>query len=188
MLSRRPYTTLSVAPGNLMVDQDDSVPITIELRGRLKRDVVLFTRPSAQPDAAWKAVVLDPPDRGPAGKREAKLEKVDKAMEYRVAAGLASSPTYRLEVRYPLGADGIRGGRLLPAYTGIEPSTVKGGDLRVIEGTEAAFQIAFDAPPAEASLVMTDPSVRSRKDKVAPVPVVIPLKLSGARPTQPGSS
>ena len=44
-----------------------------------------------------------------------------------------------------------------PAYTGVEPSTVKGGDLRVIEGTDATFRIAFDSPPAEASLVMTDP-------------------------------
>ena len=67
-----------------------------------------------------------------------------------------------------------------PAYTGVKPSTVKGGDLRVIEGTDATFQIAFDAPPAEASLVLTDPSVRSRKDKAAPAPVVIPLKPSGA--------
>ena len=66
-----------------------------------------------------------------------------------------------------------------PAYTDIEPSTVKGGDLRVIEGTDATFRIAFDSPPAEASLVMTDPSVRSRKDKAAPAPQVIPLKSDG---------
>ena len=55
LLSRRPYTTVAVAPGNLMVDQGDSVPITVELRGRLKRNVVLYTRPVGQPDAAWKA-------------------------------------------------------------------------------------------------------------------------------------
>ena len=55
-----------------------------------------------------------------------------------------------------------------PSYTGIKPSMVKGGDLRVVEGTDATFQIAFDSPPAKASLVMTDPSVRPRKDKSRP--------------------
>ena len=119
------------------------------------------------------------PDRGPASKREVKLEKVEKPLDYRVAAGPASSPTYRIEVRYPLALKSFDVALKPPAYTGVEPSTVKGGDLRVIEGTDATFQITFDSPPAEASLVMTDPSVRSRKDKTPPAPRVIPLKSDG---------
>ena len=117
---------------------------------------------------------------GPATKREAKLAKVENALDYRVTAGSSSSPTYRVEVRYPLALRAFDVALEPPAYTGIKPSTVKGGDLRVIEGTDATFRIAFDATPAEASLVLTDPSVRSRKDKTPAVPVVIPLKLSGA--------
>ena len=65
---------------------------------------------------------------------------------------------------------------------------MKGGDLRVIEGTDATFQITFDSPPAEASLVMTDPSVRSKKDKAAAVAKIIPLKSQAARPTRPSST
>ncbi len=180
LLSRRPYTTLSVTPANFMVDKGDSVPITVELHGRLKRDVVLYTRPVGQPDAAWKAAALDAPERGPASKREAKLEKVEKPLDYRVAAGRASSPTYRVEVRYPLALESFNVALEPPAYTGVKPSTVKGGDLRVIEGTGATFQVTFDSAPAEASLVMTDPSVRSRNNKTPPAPLVIPLKPSGA--------
>ena len=70
-------------------------------------------------------------------------------------------------VRYPLALKSFDVALKPPAYTGVEPSTVKGGDLRVIEGTDATFQITFDSPPAEASLVVTDPSVRSKKDKAA---------------------
>ena len=113
-------------------------------------------------------------------KREAKLEKVEKPLDFRVAAGRASSPTYRVEVRYPLALEAFNVALQPPAYTGIKPSTVKGGDLRVIEGTDATFHVTFDSAPAEASLVMTDPSVRSRNDKTPPAPLVIPLKPSGA--------
>jgi hypothetical protein len=180
LLSRRPYTTLVVSPGNVLIDQGQSLPITVELRGRLNRDVVLYTRPVEKSDAAWKAAELDPPDRGPRSTREAKLEKIENPLEYRVVAGPATSPTYRLDVRYPLAMKEFKVALQPPGYTGVQPSTVKGGDLRVIEGTEASFQIAFDAQPAEASLIMTDPSTRSRKDKNAPAPVVVPLKLNGA--------
>lgn len=180
LLSRRPYTTLSVAPGNVMVDQGDSVPITVELHGRLKRDVMLYTRPAGQPDAAWKRAELDAPDQGPASERQAKLDKVESPLDYRVTAGPSSSPTYRLDVRYPLALTAFNVALEPPAYTGVKPSTVKGGDLRVIEGTGATFQITFDAPPAEASLVLTDPSIHPRKDKTPPAPRVVPLKQSGA--------
>ncbi len=180
LLSRRPYTTVSLAPGNLMVDQGESVPIKVELHGRLKRDVVLYTRPIGQPGAPWKAAALDAPDSGPASKREAKLEKVENPLDYRVTAGLSSSPTYRLDVRYPLALKEFNVTLEPPAYTGVKPSTVKGGDLRVIEGTEAKFQVAFDSTPAEASLILTDPSVHSKKEKTPPAPLIVPLKLSGA--------
>ena len=84
-------------------------------------------------------------------------------------------PDLPVEVRYPLALKSFDVALKPPAYTGVAPSTVKGGDLRVIEGTDATFQITFDSPPAEASLVVTDPSVRSKKDKTAPSRV-IPLK------------
>ena len=179
LLSRRPYTTISVAPGNLTVEQGDSVPIAIELQGRLRRDVVLYTRPEGEPNAEWKAAKLDAPDRGPASKREVTLEKLEKPLAYRVSAGSVSSPAYRIGVRYPLALESFDVAIRPPAYTGVKPSTVKGGDLRVIEGTEATFQITFDSPANEASLVMTDPSVRAKKDKAAPTQQVIPLKSNG---------
>jgi hypothetical protein len=179
LLSRRAYTTLAVAPGDLTIEQGQAVPISVELLGRVPRDVVLLTRPEGQPGAAWKAARLDVPDRGPASKRESRIEEVEDPLEYRIVAGSASSPTYRIGVRYPLALESFDVELTPPAYTRIKPSTVKGGDLRVVEGTDARFRIAFDAPPARASLVLADPSVRLRKDRPAPAPQVIPLAVDG---------
>ena len=179
LLSSRPYTTLSVEPGNLTVKQGDSVPITMELGGRLKRDVVLFTRAAGEPNSPWKAAPLDVPDRGRTSKRESKLEKLKEPMDYRFEAGPVSSPTYRIAVRYPLALKSFEVALEPPAYTGVASSTVKGGNLRVIEGTRATFQITFDALPVEAALVVTDPAVRSTKDRASPTRV-IPLKSMGA--------
>ena len=179
LLSSRPYTTLSVAPGNLTVEQGESVPIAVVLQGRVKRDVALHTRPAGQPNAPWSVAALDALDRGPSSRREATLEKVKEPLDYRVVAGPASSPTYRIGVRYPLAIKSFDVALMPPAYTNIKPSTVKGGDLRVIEGTGATFRMTFDSAPAEASLIMTDPPVGSRKDKAAPAAQVIALKSDG---------
>ena len=181
-LSRRPYTTLAVSPGNITVEQGDNVALNVQLMGRLKRDVVLYTRPAAQPDSAWNAAALDIAEKGSASQRESKLEKVKEPLDYRVVAGPASSPIYRIGVRYPLALKSFDVALKPPAYTGVAPSTVKGGDLRVIEGTGATFEITFDSPPAEASLVVADPSVRSKKDKT-PASKVIPLKANGTKYT-----
>jgi hypothetical protein len=180
LLGRRPYTTISVLPQNVLVDHGGSVPLAVELHGRLKRDVVLYTRAVGEPDGAWKGTKLDSPDRGPAWKRVGKLDKVEKPLDYRVEAGSSSSPVYRIDVRYPLVLNAFEVSVVPPAYTGVQATTVKGGDLRVIEGSEATFQITFDATPVEASLVFSDPAVRAKKDKSPPPPQVIPLKSNGA--------
>ena len=162
-----------------MVDQGRSVPIVAELAGRSPREVVLYTRPEGQTDAPWRATAMTTADQAPASKRRVKLEKVEAPLVYRVVAGPATSPTYRIDVRYPLALKAFDVDLTPPAYTGIRPSTVKGGDLRVIERTEVMFRIAFDAPPADASLVLTEPSAGSKKNKKAPAPQVIPLKAEG---------
>ncbi len=179
LLGRLPYTTISVTPQNALVDQGGSVPLAVELHGRLKREVVLYTRAVEEAEGAWKPTALESPDGGPAWKRVGKLEKVEKPLDYRVVAGKSSSPVYRIDVRYPLALKAFEVALEPPSYTGVQTTTVKGGDLRAIEGSEATFQVSFDATPVEASLVFSDPSVRGKKDKAPPPPQVVPLKRSG---------
>jgi hypothetical protein len=111
--------------------------------------------------------------------RVAKIAKVTEPLAYRVVAGRDASPTYRVDVRYPLAVTSFEVGLTPPAYTRVAPSTVKGGDLNAIEGTFATFRLAFDAPPVEASLVLIDPTARARKGEPEPKPVVLPLKAVG---------
>ena len=189
LLGGRAYTTLAVTPGTLRVDQNDRVPIAVEMRGRPRRDVVLQTRAAGKPDAPWKDAEMEAPKAAkgspPRSRREATLEKVKDPLVYRVVAGPVASPTFTIDVRYPLAVRSFEVALSPPEYTGIQPSTVKGGDLSVIEGTGAAFRIAFDGRPTGASLVPVEPAVPTRgkakgKDKGAPAPRVIPLQDEGS--------
>ncbi len=167
-LSGRAYTRLTIAPGDVMVDQGADVPIV----AGAGRPVATRGGPLHSTRSTDRCALAgdrdDDPDQATAPRRESKLEKVEAPLVYRVVAGSATSPTYRIDVRYPLELKAFDVDLKPPAYTGIRPSTVKGGDLRVIERTEVTFRIAFDAPPASASLVLTDPSAGSKKDKKAP--------------------
>ena len=180
LLGRLAYTRLEITPGDTRVDQGANVPIVAECgRPDASRGRALHA-PEGQADASWQAVAMANPDSNPPGsRREARLEKVEAPLEYRIVAGSAASPTYRIDVRYPLVLKSFDVDLKPPAYTGVAPSTVKGGDLRVIERTEATFRIGFDAPPGSASLVLTDPSRSSKKDKKEAAPRVIPLRSEG---------
>jgi hypothetical protein len=182
LLGRHGYTTLKVEPGDVRVDRGGNLPIAVTLEGRMPREVKLYTRPQGQTDAPWRAVAMATPERAAATsrRRESTLEKVDAPLDYRIAAGSVASPTYHIDVRYPLELASFDVDLKPPAYTGVRPSTVKGGDLRVIERTEATFRIAFDAPPAGASLVLTDPSLVAKRGKKPPAPQVIALEVTGA--------
>ena len=180
LLSDAPYTDVAVKPGNTLVDQGTDVAVAVELRGRPRRDVVLYTRPKGSPEADWKAIPLDAPARGPASRREARLEKVRDPLEYRVVAGPDGGKTHLIDVRYPLRITSFDVMLTPPKYTGLKPSTVKGGDLRALQGTGAKFRIAFDVPNSAANLQIIDPSARAQaKGKKLPPPAMIPLARDG---------
>ncbi|MEJ7636484.1 MAG: hypothetical protein WKF75_00465 [Singulisphaera sp.] len=176
LLLDRPYTTLSVRPGSLTVDQGQTVPIAAELEGRPQRDVILQTRPDGKPGTPWTSAPLR---GGPGPKRDGKLEKVQRAIAYRVSAGSTSSPTYVVRVRSPLAVRLFEVAMNPPAYTGMKPNTLKGGDIRALAGTLATFRIAFDSPPVEASLVLDDPSAHAKGKDEHP-PQVIRLHDGGS--------
>ena len=179
-LSPIAYTTIQVAPGNVRIEQGESVPVTVELKGRVQRDVVLYTRPESRPDAPWKAVELPKGERGPDARRATILEKVKDPIAYRVVAGPAQSPVYKVSVRYPLTLTTFQADVRPPAYTRVKPGTVKGGDLQVIEGTEVTLRISFDARPSEVALIVTDPLARPKKDTPDTASKPIPLRDEGS--------
>jgi hypothetical protein len=177
LLFERAYTALTVLPGNVTIDQGETVRLDVEMKGRPERDVVLLTRPDGLPDAPWTSAPLQVKN---GSKREGRLEKVKRELAYRVTAGSATSPTYVVRVRYPLAIRSFEVALEPPSYTGIKPETVKGGDLHAVVGTLATFRIAFDAPPAEASLVLNDPSAPAKGKDEPPKPRVIRLRDGGS--------
>ena len=174
LLIERPYTTIAVKPGDVLVDQGRTVAIAVELRGRPRKSVLLQTRPLGKADAPWKAEPLADLARGTS------VEKVKGPVEYRVVAGPAASPTYAIRVRYPLAIRDFQVEVKPPAYTGLEPMITKGGDFQAVEGSVATFRISFDAPPSSATLELVDASRKSpRKGEPEPGPTVLPLRPEG---------
>jgi hypothetical protein len=190
MLIDRPYTTIAVAPGDAMVEQGHNLSITVDLKGRRRSPVVLQTRPAGRASAPWSSRPLALATSAPATRRTATVERIREPLDYRVVAGPAASPTWRIHVRYPLALTTFEVTLTPPAYTGLSAETVKGGDLRAVAGTEAAFRMVFDEPPREAALVVSEPKASLKDRETAtppspPPPRVIPLvpdgKALGAR-------
>ena len=169
VLVDRPYTTIQVNPGDVLVDQGADVPVEVVLEGRPRKSVVLETRPAGGKPDAWKGQPLD----GPASALRARVEKVKDPVEYRVVAGPASSGSYQIKVRYPLAIKAFEVLVTPPAYTRIKPSKTKGGDIQGFEGSVAKIQVAFDAPTDHAALEMVAPSAKGQP------PTVIPLAREG---------
>jgi len=188
LLGNRPYTQLAVAPGDAVVDQGQDLTVSIELWGRANRQVVLYSCAADRADASWSRVELPCEDARSTGPRsvryEATLEKLRGPTEYRVAAeyplGAVESGSYRIGVRYPLALQAFKVALTPPTYTGLEPSTVEGGDLDVIEGTQASFRIKFDRACTEAFLVFSDLPSQPKEGEAQPTPSRVPLVFDGA--------
>lgn len=179
-LSNRPYTTLAVAPGDVLVDEGDDVTLSVRLQGRVNRDVVLFVRPSDDDDGVWEERRLPPSDASKSGRRVAEytvvLEKVTRSLDYHVTAAPAHGDLYEITVRPPLAVETFRAVLTPPAYTGVKPETVEDRDLDVIEGTRVRFLLTLDRPCRQAWLVFADPP-GEEEDGVPDVPTTrIPLE------------
>ena len=106
-----------------MVEQGQSVPVDVEIKGRPQRSVVLQTRPEGRGDIAWTSVPLQ---SGPGPKLKATLDKVKQPLAYRLTTASTTSSTYVVRVRYPLAIKSFEVVLAPPAYTGMKTETVKG--------------------------------------------------------------
>ncbi|MDB5350356.1 MAG: hypothetical protein JWN86_1603 [Planctomycetota bacterium] len=180
VLIEKPYTTLAVLPGNIRIDQGANVTIAVDVRGRMRPKILLESRPAGKATSAWKSVKLDVPDSGSKLRRESVVEKIEDPLEYRVIAGPTRSDTFKVDVRYPLEIKEFTVTLSPPAYTGLEPSKTKGGDISAVEGTEAKLAITFDSLPTTALLEVSDPAWKpTPKNPTRPAPTVITLWREG---------
>ena len=182
VLVERPYTTIEVMPGNVLVDQGEDVPVAVEVKGRPRKLVVLETRPVGKADAPWKSGSSDATGKGATPDREATVEKVKDPIEYRVVAGPAESPTFAIRVRYPLAIKDFEVKVTPPAYTGLDPKTTKGGDVQAVEGSVADLQdrLRRRRRARRRWRWPTRPAKAPKKGEPAPSPtVILPLRREG---------
>ena len=182
LLGDQPYTSLAVRPGDALIDQGEDLTVSLELKGRVNRRVVVCSRP-IDSDESWTEKELPAEkaqsDGGRAALYETTLEQVEKPTEYRVVAGPAQSDTYRIGIRYPLTIEKFEAVLTPPAYTGIERSTVEGGDLDVIQGSGVELRIELDRPCTEAFLVLADDPYRSHAEEPEAKPAQVPMTIDG---------
>ena len=160
LLANSPYTTMSVEPGDALVEEKETLTLATELAGRTNRDVTLWTRPVGKEDAVWTERSLTEDDRTAYETRlvryEMEIPKIKAPFEYRVVAGRYESPTHRVDVRYPIEVKSVRVDLTSPAYTGVPPQTINNGSFHALEGSRAEFQIELDRPVPKAWLELTN--------------------------------
>ena len=173
ILIERPYTTIAIDPGDVWVDQGADVEVRVRVLGRPRPILTLETRPAGAAVAAWQA-------RKIAAGTSAKIATVRAPLEYRVVAGPATSPAATIQVRYPLAMRAIEVEVKAPSYTGLDPRTTRGGDVRAVEGSVATFLVTLDGIPTTAALELAGVGRPTPAPGEPPLsPTILPLQRVG---------
>jgi hypothetical protein len=142
-----PLYTIAVTPGDVTVRRNSDQLITAHVTGMRPGKAQLFARYASA--SGWEPVTMQA--QADAGGRDASYQFVfaglPENVEYYVAAGPLVSSHYKLRVVDLASIKDISVTYHYPAWTGMKPTTEEhSGDLRAIEGTEAAIELRMDRP------------------------------------------
>jgi hypothetical protein len=151
-----PLYSIVVAPGNTTVRRNSDALITARVLGMDPGRAQIFAR--FESAAAWEPVAMQPaPDAGTGATYQFVFAGLPASVEYYVAAGPLVSPHYKVRVVDLPSVKEIRVTYRYPAWTGMKPVTEEhSGDLRAIEGTDAAVEIEMDRPLHSGQLLLDD--------------------------------
>lgn len=180
-LGEEPYTKITVEPGNLTLKEGESEIVHVTVEGRIGKQIALWSRRTDEDGGQWEAEILAADDAEQRDERtlvfEHQFDRVRHPLEYRIAAGSSTSPTYRVEVLYPLKIDRMQATLLAPEYTGLKEQVVDGGNISGLAGTQVRLEVELDRVPQEASLALCDVSRRKDSPEVATLPLTIDGKI-----------
>jgi hypothetical protein len=185
LLSREPYTTFAVRPGDIHIDQGRDLTLSLELAGRIQRPVTLWTRPADESQAAWNRQELTAADvrLRSLDRRQVEyavaLTQMDVPLDYRFDVGSISGDVHHVTIRYPLQLTRFEATITPPGYTGLQPRTVDGGDLEVIEASRVELHVAFDRPYREAYVLVSDRPGDAESSEQGPPALRVELEPSG---------
>lgn len=149
-----PLYSLTVKPGNLTVRRNSDELITAHVTGMAPNKAHLFAR--YQSSSGWESVAMQfAPDSGNGATYRFILAGLPENVEYYVVAGPLVSAHYKLRVVDLPSVKQISVTYKYPAWTGMKAATEEhSGDLRAIEGTDAAITIQMDKPLKDGQLTL----------------------------------
>ena len=154
-----PLYAIAVTPGNVAVRRHSDQMITAHVSGMHPEKVQLFAR--YQSASGWEPVLMQTqPDVGGAATYQFVFAGLPEDVEYYVGAGPLTSPHYKVRVVDLPSVKEIHVTYHYPKWTGMKPVQEEhSGDLRAIEGTEAAIEIEMDRPLQDGQLTLDNGQV-----------------------------
>jgi hypothetical protein len=152
----QPYYSISVTPGDIAVRRNSDQMITAQVMGMHPSKVQLFAR--YQSAGRWEPASMQAQaNTGGAATYQFVIAGLPENVEYYVAADALSSPHYKLRVVDLPSVKEIRVTYRYPKWTGMKSMTAEhSGDLRAIEGTDAAIEIETDHALKQGQLSLDD--------------------------------
>lgn len=149
-----PLYALTVTPGNIAVRRNSDQPIAAQVTGMRPEKVQLFAHYGNT--GGWEPVTMTPqPDATGGAAYQFLFAGLPEDVEYYVTAGPLVSPHYKVRVVDLPSVKGIQVTYHYPKWTGMKPVTEEhSGDLRAIEGTDAAVEIQTDRPLKDGQLTL----------------------------------
>ena len=149
-----PFYTIEVTPGDVTVRRHSDQLITAHVTGMHPDKARLFAH--YESTSGWEPVAMqDERDTGGGASYQFVFAGLPENVEYYVAAGPLVSSHYRVRVLDLASVKQIRVTYHYPAWTGMKPAIEEhSGDLRAIEGTEAAIEVEMDRPLKDGRLML----------------------------------
>jgi len=152
----QPFYAIAVTPGNIAVRRNSDQLITAQVTGMQPDKVQVFAH--YQSASNWEPVAMQrQPNANGMAKYQFVFAGLPENVEYYVAADALASPHYTVRVVDLPAVKEIRATYHYPKWTGMAPATEEhSGDLRAIEGTDAALEIEMDRPLKSGQLTLDD--------------------------------
>ncbi len=159
-----PFCSIVVTPGDVTVRRNGDQLITAHVIGMRPEKAQIFAH--YQSAGVWEPVTMQAqPDAGGAAAYQFVFAGLPENVEYYVSAGPLVSPHYKVRVVDLPAIKGIRVTYQYPKWTGMKPLIEEhSGDLRAIEGTDAAIEIEMDHPLKDGQLTLDDGHAIHLKD------------------------
>jgi hypothetical protein len=149
-----PLYGITVKPGNLTVRRNSDQLITAQVSGMAPNRAQLFAR--FKSSTGWEPVTMQAaPDASGGATYRFVFAGLPESVEYYVTAGPLVSPHYKLRVVDLPSVKQVSVTYHYPRWTGMKSVTEEhSGDLRAIEGTDAAITIHMDRPVTGGRLTL----------------------------------